>query len=189
MTNIGSTIPLILACAVSAGCATSDTVDNAAVAAATKLDDLQSDLSIIVREHNAYLDEAAKLANEEIDMLRSIDIDEFFSRNSDAYLASLHGASVAAVESTLPEFAHSTLTAWQAREAARQELRDRLRAMQEQAAERVAVNFRKMRELRGRLNVLVAPRAGEDALKFVAAYLKEVDRELDKLEEDGDDDN
>ncbi|MCG8369840.1 MAG: hypothetical protein MJA32_04930 [Proteobacteria bacterium] len=187
MTNFRPSLVLVCVCAVSCGCATPDAVDHAAVAAAAKLDELQSELSAIVRDHNAYLGEAAKLANEEIDSLRSVDIDEFFSRNADAYLASLRGASVATVESTLPGFAQSTLTAWQAREAARQALRDRLEAMQEQAADEVAVNFRKVRALRGKLNVLAAPRAGDDALKFVVAYLQEVDRELDKLEEEDND--
>ena len=70
------------------------------------------------------------------------------------------------------------------RETARQAQRDRLRSMQEEAAKKVAVNFRKMRELRASLNALGTPRSDKEALKFVAAYLKEVDRELDKLEED-----
>jgi hypothetical protein len=170
------------------GCGSNKTVDMAAASAAQQLGELQLSLTARVNEHNKYLDGAEDRINEELDRYRSDDIDLFFLTNKVSYMSGLRGATPETVSVSLVGFAQSTLTAWQSRDARREEKRVELLAALDEAKQEVALEMGKMRKLRSQLSLIATPRQGKDAFLMLAAYLKEVDKELEKLKDEGNED-
>lgn len=166
------------------GCASHTTVDKATAAAAQQLGELQLSLTAKVNEHNQYLDGAEDLINADLDRHRSDDIDLFFLTNKDSYVTGLKGATPAKVSASLPGFSKTTLKSWKSRDAQRETKRAELLAALNDAKQEVTVEMGKMRKLRSQLSLFATSRQGKDAFLMLAAYLKEVDKELERLKDE-----
>ena len=175
---------LITLCGI-VSCASQDQFEQAASEAASQLASVEKAINAKIKTENRYYyDDALKRTTEDLKKWRADSRTYMLLKNGDAFIAKNTGKNAKILGGELKRHIERTIAEWREQESARDRLQAEITTTLEASRKKMEYESKKISALRSKLRALGESSDNKALLRFIVAYVGEVDNALEVIEQD-----